>query len=181
MKKIGIIILLCILTIGIANAGIDNFSVETGSTYINWSWSYSGATTECAVHVDGEYLFDSSDTTYILSGLDSREEHSISLVNVDDPTDVYETDSAQTFYPLFIFYVLLLLGIIFFILSVLLGDVLIAIIIGALGFVMSISAFYFSFPLYFVILSYLSVGIAVLCLIWMLGRVFTYISESVDF
>lgn len=178
MKKIGIVLLMCILSISAASAGVDDLTASVSSTYINWNWSYSGGTTECAVHVDSVFITNTTLTYYIISDLDIREAHAIVLTNVDDTTDIYATSTTKTFYSPIFFYILLLFGIAFFIISVFTKNIVIGVIIGAFGFIMSLLAFYLSFPLYFALLSYLCVGIASLCVFFVIGKLFYHISGA---
>lgn len=176
---IGLLVLL--LLIGTAGAGVTNLTANTGSTYINWSWLYSGATTSASVHIDGVFVTNTTLTSYTLTDLNPREEHIITLVNVADPSDTYATSTTKTFYSPVFFYFLLLLSFLFFSLMIFLQDIITKIIIGTLGFIVSTTNFYLSFPLHFAIFSYLCIGLSVLFVLWILAIMFSLVAESLTF
>ena len=180
MKRSSIFIvgLVLLLLIPIANAGVTDLTPYTGSNYINWSWQYSGGTTETSIHIDGIFVTDTILTSYTLSNLQPREEHIITLINVINPTEIYATNTVKTFYSPIFFYFLLILSFLLFGITVFLHEIIVKIIISTLGFIVSTTNFYLSFPFHFSIFSYLCIGLSVLFVIWIIGTLFVLISSD---
>ena len=180
MKKSSILIVgvLLLLLIPITSAGVTDLAPHTGPTYINWSWQYSGGTTETAIHIDGLFVTNTPLTSYTLSNLQPREEHIITLTNIANPTDIYATNTVKTFYSPIFFYFLLILSFLLFGIMLFFHGIIVRIIIGTLGFIVSTTNFYLSFPFHFSIFSYLCIGLSALFIIWIIGILFVLISSN---
>lgn len=179
MRRSSILIvgLILLLLIPSATAGIANLSTDVGTSYISWEWNYTNNITQVAVWIDGIHETNTNLQFYILEDIAPREQHSIGLTNVSNSSELFGTSSVKTFYPPFIFYILFLFGISFLMLTIFLKPFVISIVVGTLGFIISLSAFYFSYPMHFAILSYLCLAIAVLCMIWILGKMFVNLTK----
>ena len=180
-NRILLVVLVLLLFIPIANANITNFTTETGSNFINWSWNYTNSTTQVALFLDGQFITNSSLTSFILSNLNPREQHILILrnnTNTTNSTAILGTNSIKTFYPPILFYIILIFSIGLLLLEIFLKNETLTILIGTLCFTMSILGFYMSYPYYFSILSYLMIGVAVIALLWVLMAAFSLITSK---
>ena len=185
-KVVGLVLLLNIglvllLFIPVANANITNLNANVGNNYINWSWNYGDNTTKVSLFLDGQFITNTSLTSFILSDLNSREQHILVIKNATNTTEstaILGTNSVKTFYPPILFYLILIFSIGFLLLEIFLKNATLTIMIGTLCFVMSILGFYMSYPYYFSILSYLMIGIAVIALLWVMMAGFSLITKE---
>ena len=180
---VGLVLLILTLVVTAVAAppvSVNNLTSSVGPTYINWSWNSTGLdnSTWIVIHIDGKYEMGTRLEHYILSGLEPREIHSISLINNTNESIIYASASTRTFYPPILFYLILIFSIGFLLLEIFLKNATLTIIIGTLCFVMSILGFYMSYPYYFSILSYLMIGIAVIALLWVLMASFSLLSKG---
>ena len=183
MNKSSILVvgLILLLLISLANANITNLSANVGNNYINWSWNYGSNTTKVSLFLDGQFVTNTTLTSFILSDLNPREQHILVMQNATNTTEssaILGTNSARTFYPSILFYLILIFSIGFLLLEIFLKNATLTIIIGTLCFVMSILGFYMSYPYYFSILSYLMIGIAVIALLWVFMAAFSLLTKG---
>lgn len=156
---------------------VANLTAIIGSEYIKWKWDYNNGTNYSVIYIDGVFVTTTFLDQYILSGLGSREEHTITLTNAGGTLSISST--ARTFYPSIIFYIVFLLAMLLLIAEIFLKDI-ISIFAGVLAFVLSLFAFYLSFPYYFSLLSYLCVAMAAIAMIWLILTVITLLTKSLD-
>ena len=154
-----------------------NLTAVIGSEYIKWVWDYGNGSNYSVVYIDGKFVTTTFLNQYILSGLGSREEHTITLANSLGTSSISST--ARTFYPSIIFYIVFLLAMILLIAEIFLKEI-ISVFAGVLAFVLSLFAFYLSFPFYFSLLSYLCVAMAAIAMIWLILTIITLLTKSLD-
>jgi len=159
-------------------AGVENLTAEVGSYYIDWTWNYTNNTTSCLVWIDGSFETETSLNSFVLNNLNPRELHRIALINATNTSEVYATSEARTYYPPFIFYLLLILAIGFLIMTLIISEPLTSIITGVLGFVLGIVSFKLSYSIHYGILSYLCLGVAILCFLWLVIAIITILTKE---
>jgi len=159
------VLLMLLFVMPCSAAPIENLTAEVGSTYINFTWEYNG-TDSAAVYIDGILIGNTSLNYYILSDLNPRENHRITLVNVSDPGDVYDSLTARTFYPPVLFYIILIFAIGFLIIELLHKNELLVLVFGVLSFMLNILSFYLAFGYHFVVMAYLMLSLAVIAFLW---------------
>lgn len=172
---IGIIALILIASVGIANANITNFTADVGSSSVRWNWDYNDSTTSVALWLNGVHQFNTTLDMYSVVDANPREEYCLILrnnTNVTASSEILGMSTAKTYYPSFILYILFLFSIVFLLLTIFFRVFVKSVIFGTFGFMLSMSAFYFSFPMNLSVLSYLCIGVAALCFIWIMGKMF---------
>jgi len=173
------LLIICIIGIPTATAGIANLTSTEGSNWIRWSWNYTEGTTQVAVYADGYFDRNTTSKQYLLSDIKPVEEHSITLGNVTSG-DVFGRNTTKTTYPIFLFYTLFLFGFSFLMITLFHKEIVISSIVGCFGVIINIATLRFSFILNYSILSYLCATMAILCVLLLLGKAFTYIGEGVE-
>lgn len=176
----GILMLAFLMSISLVSAGVANLSSDVGSSYIHWSWNYTNNTTSTGIYIDSNFTTNTSLVSYTLHNLEALEEHSISLINISNQSEIFATNKTKTAYPPFIFYILLVSGFLLFVFTVVLKNFIISTITGTLGFITSLGAFHLSFPLHLSFLSYLCLMTGVLCVLWTFGKMFIILKQEAD-
>lgn len=173
------LLIICIIGILPTTAGIANLTSAEGSSWIRWSWNYTEGTTQVAVYADGYFDRNTTSKQYLLSDLKPVEEHSIALANVASG-DIFGRNTTKTTYPLFLFYTLFLFGFTFLMITLFHKEIVTSSIIGCFGVIINIATLRFSYILNYTVLSYVCVAMAILCVLLLLSKAFTYIGEGVD-
>jgi len=182
MKKsfvglLAIFLILYLIPISTSAAPIENLTAEVGSTYINFTWDFN-ETSSASIYIDGILIGNTTLNYYILSDLNPRENHRITLVNNTNPSEIYGSLTARTFYPPVLFYIILIFAIAFLILELLLKNEIIVLVLGVLSFILNILGFYLSFGYHFVVMAYLMLSLAVVAFLWCFMAVFSIILKG---
>jgi len=165
---------------GIATATpIDNLSVsDYGSNFITWEWDFNESSTT-AIFIDGVKKVNETSLGYFtLSNLNPCESHTITLVNTTNASDIYAMNSQQTFYPPYIFAILLIFMLIFLILSLSLQDSVKVIIFGTMSFVLGLFLYRMSYPYQYSLIAYPCLAFSVLAVIWVMIATISLFSKT---
>jgi len=164
-----VLVLLGLITTAVTAAPIDNLSVsDYGSNFITWSWSFNESNT-AAVYIDGIKKVNETALDYFtLSNLNPCESHTITLSNPLNASDIYATNTAQTFYPFSLFITIFIFLMIFLILMLILREETTTMIFGTLTFITGMFAYKISYPYHYTAISYICLAIAVFSVIWLL-------------
>jgi len=163
-------ILVGLMMIGVtAAAPIENLTVsDYGSNFITWEWDFNETTT-ASIYIDGvKKLNETSLNYFTLSDLNPCESHTITLVNATNASDIYATNTAQTFYPFSVFSILFIFLMVFLTLMLFMRDEAMITLFGTIAFVLGLFAYRMSYPYHYTLLSYGCLGVAVFSVIWVL-------------
>ena len=168
-----------IFTLPIASASeIENLSAEVGTNFIKWTWNYNETTT-VSIYIDGVKKINETELDYfILSDLNPREIHAIALVNVSNNSEIYAMDSQQTFYPPYIFAILLTFMLIFLVITLFLQDSLKVIMFGTMSFVLGLFLYRMSYPYQYQLIAYPCLAFSVLAVIWIMIAAISLFSKT---
>ena len=157
---------------------IENLSAEIGTNFIKWSWDYNETST-ATIYIDGIKKVNGTELDYfILSDLNPREMHSIVLANASNNSDIYAMDSQQTFYPPYIFAILLTFMLIFLVITLFLQDSLKVIMFGTMSFVLGLFLYRMSYPYQYELIAYPCLGFSVLAVIWVMIAAINLFSKT---
>lgn len=166
MKHKLILILILLFFIPVTTAEpIENFSCETGSTYIHCNWDYN-TTDEVTVIFDGVTYNTTKQNNTGFTGLDPTTKHTISLVNSSNTSQLYSFTEERTFYPIGIFYLLLTLATAFLILTIYLRWEIHTYLFAGLTVFFSYINFTLSFSYHLPPMAYIAIGEALVAVIW---------------
>lgn len=168
-----------IFTLPIVSASeIENLSAEVGTNFIKWTWNYNETTT-VSIYIDGVKKINETELDYfILSDLNPREIHAIALVNVSNNSEIYAMDSQQTFYPPYIFAILLTFMLIFLVITLFLQDSLKVIMFGTMSFVLGLFLYHMSYPYQYQLIAYPCLAFSVLAVIWIMIAAISLFSKT---
>jgi len=168
-----------IFTLPIVSASeIENLSAEVGTNFIKWTWNYNETTT-VSIYIDGIKKVNETELDYfILSDLNPREIHAIALVNVSNNSEIYAMDSQQTFYPPYIFAILLTFMLIFLVITLFLQDSLKVIMFGTMSFVLGLFLYHMSYPYQYQLIAYPCLAFSVLAVIWIMIAAISLFSKT---
>ena len=154
--------------------GVETIPIisKIGSTWINWSWD---SNIEYNVWIDGKFSGNTSLGHYLLTDINPREQHTISLVRVGL---IAAQNTARTFYPLTLFLLSFTIMWGLLLTTLFLKDESSVIVFGTISFIVGTLNFYLTFPYYFSILSYMCIGTAVIALLWVMMAAFSLITKG---
>ena len=156
--------------------GEFSINVSVGSTYINWNWSYPGSE-EYEIWIDGRFRNNNTMGHIIISGLNPREKHEISVFKNGI---LLVTDTQQTFYSHSLFYFIFILSMILLVGTLLLKNEILVMLFGTITFIVSFLGFYLSFPYNFAVFTYLCLAIGITALLWVLMAIFSSLTQQAD-
>lgn len=157
---------------------IENLSAEVGTNFIKWTWNYNETST-ATIYIDGMKKVNETELDYfILSDLNPREMHSIVLANTSNNSDIYAMDSQQTFYPPYIFAILLTFMLIFLVITLFIQDSLKVIMFGTMSFVLGLFLYHMSYPYQYELIAYPCLAFSVLAVIWVMIATINLFSKT---
>lgn len=145
-----------------------------GSTWIKWEWDLINS---YEIWIDGEFSHNTSGNVTILSGIEPREQHSITIFANGN---IVGQNTSMSFYPFTLFLISFIVMWCLLIITILLREELFITIFGTLSFVISILNFYLTFPYYYAILSYLCLGAGIISVLWILSALFSFVAKDVE-
>jgi len=174
-----LLVIISIFMLPIVSASeIENLSAEVGTNFIKWTWDYNETTT-VSIYIDGIKKVNETELDYfILSDLNPREIHAIALVNVSNNSEIYAMDSQQTFYPPYIFAILLTFMLIFLVITLFLQDSLKVIMFGTMSFVLGLFLYHMSYPYQYQLIAYPCLAFSVLAVIWIMIAAISLFSKT---
>ena len=189
IRLIGLIVtalFLIALTVGpVVGENISTLTSDSGTTYINWTWTKDGIPpnnlTTVAVWIDGEFVTNSTLNSYTLSGCTYREKHRISLINCTNASNILATNESMTLYPYALYYFIMLLSIMFLLLELTIRVKIIALMFGISCFTFSVTSSYLSFIYFLAPFMYITAGISIFSMIWMVGMTLVALSNRGEF
>ena len=157
---------------------IENLSAEVGTNFIKWTWNYNETST-ATIYIDGMKKVNETELDYfILSDLNPREMHSIVLTNTSNNSDIYAMDSQQTFYPPYIFAILLTFMLVFLMVTLFIQDSLKVIMFGTISFVLGLFLYRLSYPYQYELIAYPCLAFSVLAVIWVMIATINLFSKT---
>lgn len=140
---IGIVVLMLVVSVGIANANITNFTADVGSSSVRWNWDYNDSTTRVALWLNGVHQFNTTLDMYSVVDANPREEYCLILrnnTNVTASSEILGMSTAKTYSTYYIIYFIFIFNSISLTYNVFIKSV----IFGTFGFMLSCFLFLIS-------------------------------------